>query len=100
MITARAMRRLERMIGCRMKLFPGEYFGSTLRQRQLPGFTVTLSRYPAGNAQPWHTHVNPTLFLLLRGDLRDGCRRYEDTLAPCMLVYHPTDEVHRCEVGP
>src|SRR5947207_2071999 len=83
-----------------MRLPAGEYFGATLRQRALPGFTVTLSRYAGSNRQPWHTHDHPTLFLLLQGDLRDGCRRSEAILEPLTLVFHPTHAVHRCEVGP
>jgi AraC-like DNA-binding protein len=84
----------------RTRLPEGKYFGAAIRQVTVNGMTLTLSRYSEGEAQPWHTHENPTLFFLMRGGLRDRRRRNELELQTQMLVYHPVDEPHRSEPGP
>jgi hypothetical protein len=60
-----------------MRLLEGQYFGSAVRQVVINGLTLTLSRYSDKEAQPWHTHENPTLFFLSHGGLRDRRRREE-----------------------
>jgi hypothetical protein len=60
-----------------MKLKPGKYFGETVRQQARQGLILTLSRYAPGQAQPWHVHANPTLYVLIAGDHRDQVRRAE-----------------------
>src|SRR5262249_41063803 len=83
-----------------MQLGKGQYFGSSIRQRAVRGLTLTLTHYTHREPQPWHTHENPTLFLLLQGGLRDRLQR-QDTDLDCMtLVYHPVDENHCSEAGP
>jgi len=83
-----------------LSLLPGRYFGSSLRQVMVNDLILTLSRYSDVERQPWHTHENPTLFLLLRGGLRDRRRQGETHIGPLMLVYHPVDEMHRSEAAP
>ncbi len=82
-----------------LRLPPGHYFGVALRQVEENGLTVTLTRYPVLGSQPWHTHENPTFFLMIRGDFLDHSLRNETHIEPLSLVFHPTDEVHRSETG-
>jgi AraC family transcriptional regulator len=82
-----------------MQANSGQTFGRTLQQNAQPGFTVTVTRYRE-EVEPWHSNINPTLFLHLRGDLLHGCRRFEGLLDPLVLVYHPMDVAHRCHIGP
>src|SRR5262245_59358908 len=71
-----------------------------MRQVVSEGLTVALSRYTYQEQQPWHTHENPTLFLLMQGVVRDGVRQGEAEVGELMLVYHPIDVLHRSEPGP
>jgi AraC family transcriptional regulator len=83
-----------------MKLKPGKYFGETVRQQARQGLILTLSRYAPGQAQPWHVHANPTLYVLIAGDHRDQVRRAELDQLPLTTVFHPTTEPHAALVGP
>jgi AraC family transcriptional regulator len=83
-----------------MRLGPSEFFGRTIRERRCAGLLLTLSRYPPGLSQPWHTHANPTLFLLLGGRKCDRSRRQDYDQPPLTFVFHPTSEAHAVEVGP
>jgi AraC family transcriptional regulator len=83
-----------------MKLEPGKYFGATVRQQARQGLILTLSRYAPGQAQPWHVHANPTLYILIAGDHRDQVRRGELDQRPLTTVFHPTSEPHASLVGP
>lgn len=82
-----------------MYLPSGQFFGASLRQADLNGLTLTLSGYPAGQRQPWHTHEHPTLFLPLQRSVLSCQRREEEVLAPLTMVYRPADAVHRCVTG-
>jgi AraC family transcriptional regulator len=83
-----------------MRLGPSEYFGRTMREHRCAGLLLTLSCYPPGLSQPWHTHANPTLFLLLRGQKCDRSRRQDYNQPPLTFVFHPTSEPHAVQVGP
>jgi AraC family transcriptional regulator len=80
-------------------LSEGEYFGLPMRQFVINGLTLALSRYTHLERQPWHTHENPTLFLLMQGVARDRLRREEAEVGALTLVYHPIDVPHRSEAG-
>jgi AraC family transcriptional regulator len=83
-----------------MILDPVSYFGQSLRDRRSAGLRLTLMRYPPGQAQPWHVHAYPTLFLLLSGRNCDQARHYTHDQAALTLVFHPTTEPHAAQVGP
>jgi AraC family transcriptional regulator len=83
-----------------MKLAPGKYLGTTVRSRVERGLFVTLSRYEPSQAEPWHVHVNPTIFVLIGGEQRDQSRRVEFEQSPLSMVFHPTTEPHAGMVGP
>jgi AraC-like DNA-binding protein len=82
-----------------MNLPSGQFFGAPLRSVEVNGLRLTLSRYRAGQSQPWHTHEFPTLFFPLQSRLRDRRRQEDCVLEPMTLVYHPTEEIHRSECG-
>ena len=83
-----------------MKLAPGQFFGRTLRRRDGAGLALYLSRYGAGDEQPWHVHTHPTLFIPLCGDHRDHTRRQSHDQQELSAVFHPTAEPHASSVGP
>jgi len=83
-----------------MRLSPGKYWGDTIRQRSAGGLTVTLSKYPPRQAQQWHVHTNPTLFVLIDGLQQDRIRRADFEQRPFTVVFHPTSELHASLVGP
>jgi AraC family transcriptional regulator len=83
-----------------LKLNSGRYFGQTLRERRGGELRLTLSTYPPGQAQPWHVHAQPTLFLLLAGQNEDRARHGEHPQPPLTFVFHPTTEPHAAQVGP
>jgi AraC family transcriptional regulator len=83
-----------------MRLGPSEFFGRTIREHRRAGLLLSLSRYPPGLSQPWHTHANPTLFLLLCGQKCDRSPRQNHDQPPLTFVFHPTSEAHAVEVGP
>jgi AraC family transcriptional regulator len=83
-----------------MRLGPGEYLGGTLWERRCRGLRLTLSAYRAGGTQPWHSHANPTFFVLLSGEHRDHTRHEGFDQPAFALVYHPTTEPHAGELGP
>jgi AraC family transcriptional regulator len=85
--------------GMGMNLPSGEFFGATVRHLEADGLRLTLSRYSAGQLQPWHTHEFPTFFLPLQSPLCDRRRREDCMLEPLSLVFHPTDELHLSEAG-
>jgi AraC family transcriptional regulator len=82
-----------------MRLGPGEYFGTTAWEKRSGDLRLTLSVYPAGQAQPRHCHANPTFFLLLRGSHRDYSGHGEFDQPPLSLIYHPTTSAHAGESG-
>jgi len=50
-----------------MILTAGTYLGQEAQQRHVPGFTLSLTRYHAGQALPVHCHEAPYLSLALKG---------------------------------
>jgi AraC family transcriptional regulator len=83
-----------------MKLAAGTYLGKTVRSRVEGGLFLTLSRYDPCQAEPWHVHANPTLFVLIGGEQREQSRRFEFEQSPLSMVFHPTTEPHAGMVGP
>jgi AraC family transcriptional regulator len=83
-----------------MKLNSGEYFGNTVRQRNVGGLLLTFSKYIPNQAQPRHVHANPTMYVLLAGHKREQSRQAEFEQRPLTAVFHPTSEPHASLVGP
>lgn len=81
------------------RLLARQFFGHALRHADHDGLTVSLTRYQPGASQPWHTHENPTLFLLIRGSFVDRSWTSEAAMQSLSAVYHPTDEPHQSETG-
>src|SRR5262245_16940870 len=82
-----------------MRLGSGEYFGSVAWERRCGGLFLTLSDYRPSWIQPWHTHANPTLFLLLAGEHRDHSRHGGFDQPTHTLVFHPSSHTHAGEQG-
>src|SRR5262249_45265867 len=83
-----------------MRLEPGTYLGSTVRRKTGDGLCLTLSRYAPGLTQPWHVHVNPTLFALISGGQHERSRHTNFEQSRLTAVFHPTTEPHAGLVGP
>jgi len=81
------------------RLVARQFFGTSLRHVERDGASLSLTRYPAETRQPWHTHENATLFLLIRGDFTDRSWTSETAMDSLSIVYHPTDEPHQSEAG-
>src|SRR5262245_5199655 len=83
-----------------MRLETGQYFGETRREERRGGMLLTLSTYRPDSEQPWHVHAEPTLFVLLCGELL-ACPGSGDHLqAALTTVFHPTCVRHTSRVGP
>jgi AraC family transcriptional regulator len=82
------------------RLGPGQYFGRTLWRREAAGLSLTLSAYAPGCTHAWHTHAEPTFFVLIDGDHRDHTRRRAHDQPALTAAFHPTSEPHMTAVGP
>lgn len=83
-----------------MRLQCTEYLGTTTGEIRLQDMWICFTKYRAFDRQPWHTHANPTFFLLLDGDHRDETKSAAMDQAPLALNYHPTHAPHRSDTGP
>lgn len=82
-----------------MTLEKGKFWGSVQADVVLSGVRLSLNRYLPGERQPWHTHVNPTFFLQIRGDHLDETESGERRQPMLSMNYHPNSCRHRSRVG-
>jgi AraC family transcriptional regulator len=77
----------------------GETFGEVLRVREVPGFLLRESRYPAGAELPSHRHAGFYFAYTVRGEMVErtpqGVRRHP----AASLHFHPSGEPHSGRIG-
>ena len=83
-----------------VKLAEGDYFGDVRRRLEESGVVLSLTTYEPLQAQPVHTHLNPTFYIQLRGDHVDTLPQGSFEQPRLSVLYHPASVAHRSEVGP
>ena len=69
----------------------------TLESRDLAGFRVTESLYPARLRQPRHSHALPSFSFVLAGTYLETFGAHPAMRQPATLVFHPPQESHAVE---
>lgn len=72
----------------------GHFYGVTLEHREVAGFRLTETAYPARLRLPKHSHERPYFCLILQGVYDETYGRKGRVCKRSMLVYHPSGEVH------
>ena len=71
------------------------FAGEKLQRRELPGFALAETLYPAALRMPRHGHETAYLTLVLRGGYDETVGHQQvRSCAPATLVFHPPDEEH------
>lgn len=70
------------------------FAGEKLKQRDLPGFTLGETVYPAGLRMPRHGHEPAYITLVLQGGYDETVGTTTRCCAPATLVFHPSGEEH------
>lgn len=76
------------------KLPAGNFYGSLVRRRQLPGFTFTESVYAPYLNLPRHCHERAYCCFLLKGAYTEQYEHKTRNCSPSTLVFHPSREEH------
>lgn len=69
----------------------------TVESRELAGFRIVDSRYPARLQQPRHRHALASLSFVLAGSYRETFRMGAAMRQPSTVVFHPPQESHAVE---
>ena|SRR2546423_1716744 len=72
----------------------GHFYGETLENREVAGFRLTETAYPARLRLPVHSHERPYFCFILQGVYDEIYGRKGRVCRRSMLVYHPSGEVH------
>lgn len=75
-------------------LGPGNYFGRTLRRREVGGFSLTESVYDPEAAVPRHTHENAYMCVVLAGGYTESYGARKRAYRESALVLHPRGQPH------
>jgi len=62
--------------------------------REIAGFKLTETLYPAGLKMAAHSHDPAYFSLVLRGAYTEMCGKVTRTCGPSVLVFHPPDQSH------
>lgn len=68
-----------------------------MQRRELPGFALAETAYPARLKMPRHGHELAYFTLVLQGGYNESVGRTTRSCAPATLVFHPPDEEHAVE---
>jgi len=77
-----------------LQLAPGMFYGKTLKQHQVGGFSLSETHYSPGSALPYHSHESHYLGVVLRGTYTENYEQKVRSCGPPMIVYHPAGETH------
>jgi AraC family transcriptional regulator len=80
-------------------LGPGRYFGRLLRSSDDGAFSLTLTRYRAGEHLPTHVHERPYVCLVLEGDYRERRGDGESVCGAGTVVAHCGGAPHSDRFG-
>ncbi len=70
------------------------FAGKKLQHRELPGFALGETVYPAGLRMPRHSHEPAYITLVLQGGYDEAVGQTTRNCAPATLVFHPAGEAH------
>jgi len=76
------------------RLAPGNFYGQTLRQHEVGGFSLSETCYLPGSALPRHSHESHYFGLILSGTYTEDYERKVRSCQPSMVVCHPAGELH------
>jgi AraC family transcriptional regulator len=76
------------------RLTKGEYYGETLRSRNVAGLVLTETRYAPGARIPWHSHENAYFCLVRQGSYTENFDGRTRRCEPMTLAFHPAGELH------
>ena len=80
-------------------LAPGEYFGTPAVRQTHTGCLFSERSYGPGQHLPKHCHEAAFFCLLLSGNYSETYVNKEFDYAPHSIVFHPSGEVHRTQMG-
>jgi len=72
----------------------GEFFGCRLAQREIGGFTLSMTQYDRGGELPWHAHHDTYVTFVVDGSYRERLRASARECTPRSVVVHPAGEEH------
>ena len=72
----------------------GKFYGETLKQHQVGGFSLSETRYTPGSTLPSHSHESHYFGLVLSGTYKENYEQKVRSCRPSMIVYHPAGESH------
>ena len=75
-----------------LQLAAGNFYGKTLKQYQVGGFSLSETRYTPGSTLPAHSHESHFFCFILSGTYREAYERKVRYCGPAMIVYHPAGE--------
>lgn len=80
-------------------LASGQYCGTTLSSRNLPGLALTETRYAPGSRLAPHAHRNAYFCLVRQGTYEETFGSRMRRCGPSTLAFHPAGEQHSEEMG-
>jgi AraC family transcriptional regulator len=76
------------------RLPPGNFYGETVRQHHVGGFSLSETRYLPGSALPRHSHASHYFCFVLSGSYKESYDRKVRSCEPLTILYHPAGEIH------
>jgi AraC family transcriptional regulator len=77
-----------------LQLAAGNFYGKTLKQHQVGGFSLSETRYLPRSTLPRHSHESHYVCLVLSGTYKESYERKTRSCQPSMIVSHPAGEQH------
>ena len=78
----------------KLQLAAGNFYGKTLKQYQVGGFSLSETRYIPGSTLPSHSHESHFFCFILSGTYREAYEHKTRSCRPAMIIYHPAGEQH------
>jgi AraC family transcriptional regulator len=76
------------------RLPQGQFYGETVRSREVAGLLLAQSAYAPGTRIPAHAHENAFFYVVLQGTCTETCGPVTRTARPSTLVFHPSGSEH------
>lgn len=77
-----------------LKLSPGNFFGESLKSRQVAAFKLSERIYPPGFETPRHSHRCALFCLVIDGTYTETYGARTRACSPSTLLFHPPNELH------